>query len=110
LTTLATIEGHTDNIPIHTYQFASNWELSTQRAINTWNAIAEAAPGLGELKNKQNQYLFSCSGYADTRPVDSNKTDKGRKNNRRIDLRFSMTPPSREEANIIKDIRDQLVQ
>jgi len=104
------IEGHTDNIPIYTYRFASNWELSTQRAINTWNAIAETAPGLSELKNKQNQYLFSCSGYADTRPVDSNEINEGRKNNRRIDLRFTMTPPLKEEATIIKDIRQQLEQ
>lgn len=104
------IEGHTDNIPIHTYRFASNWELSTQRAINTWNEIVAVAPDLSQLKNAQNHYLFSCSGYADSRPVDTNETAEGRKNNRRIDLRFSMTPPSKEEANIIKDIRERINQ
>ncbi|MFZ5688026.1 MAG: OmpA/MotB family protein [Bacillota bacterium] len=104
------IEGHTDNIPINTPRFASNWELSTQRAINTWNTLAQTTPELCELKNRQEQYIFSCSGYADTRPIrpNSNETTEGRKENRRIDLRFTMTPPSREEAGIIKEVRRQL--
>lgn len=104
------IEGHTDNVPIKTDIYASNWELSTQRAINTWNAITKAAPGLLELKNTQNQYIFSCSGYADTRPISTNDTIEGRQENRRIDLRFSMTPPSKDEINIIKQIKRDLAQ
>lgn len=103
------IEGHTDNVPIHTAQFASNWELSTQRAINTWRLFIEITPQLAELKNNKGEPLFSCSGYADTRPVRSNETVEGRRENRRIDLRFSMTPPQGEEENtVIKEIEEDL--
>lgn len=104
------IEGHTDNVPIHNYRFASNWELSTQRAINTWKAVLEAEPDLKGLKNKNGEPLFSCSGYADTRPVRSNETPEGRRENRRIDFRFSMTPPSKDEPDLIKDVRGELAQ
>lgn len=89
------IEGHTDNRPISTSRFPSNWELSTQRAINTWRAMQKVRPELGELKNKSGKPLFSCSGYADTRPIARNDTPEGRRLNRRIDLRFTMTPPEK---------------
>ncbi|RKO66650.1 OmpA/MotB family protein [Desulfofundulus salinus] len=91
------IEGHTDNAPISTPRYPSNWELSTQRAINTWNAMQKVCPELGNLTNKSGQPLFSCSGYADTRPIASNDTVEGRRANRRIDLRLTMTPPGKPE-------------
>lgn len=87
------IEGHTDNIPINTPRFPSNWELSTQRAINTWRAMQAVCPELKDLTNREGQKLFSCSGYADTRPAESNETEEGRRRNRRIDLRITMVPP-----------------
>jgi len=102
------IEGHTDNIPIHTTRFQSNWELSTQRAINTWRALLKIIPELENLKNRNNEPLFTCSGYADTRPVASNDTPEGRKENRRIDFRFSMTTPRIEEKPLIKKIKEKL--
>jgi flagellar motor protein MotB len=106
------IEGHTDNTPIGRElraRFPSNWELSTQRAINTWRAIFKASLKLENLKNKKREPLFSCSGYADTRPVSSNDTVEGRMKNRRIDLRFSMTPPRKEkEPAAIQEIRQRL--
>ena len=40
------VEGHTDSRPIRTKEFASNWELSTQRAINAWGALKNETPGL----------------------------------------------------------------
>ena len=100
------IEGHTDSDPIYGGRYASNWELSTQRAINTWNVMrAGKNKELSELKNKvpivysngkkDFEYMFSCSGYADTRPIAENTVD-GKKRNRRIDIRFTMTPPSQE--------------
>lgn len=89
------IEGHTDNMPINTPSFPSNWELSTQRAINTWQAMQKISPELGSLTNKNGQPLFSCSGYADTRPIASNDSEEGRSRNRRIDLRFTMVPPEK---------------
>lgn len=102
------IEGHTDNIPIHTTSFPSNWELSTQRAINTWRALLKITPELERLKNRNKEPLFSCSGYADTRPVASNDTPEGRRENRRIDFRFAMTTPRIEEKPLIKKIKEKL--
>ena len=72
------IEGHTDNVPIHTGLFNSNWELSTARAT----AMAELfidryhlAPG-----------RLSAAGYAEYHPVASNDTEDGRAQNRRVDV------------------------
>lgn len=87
------IEGHTDNVPISTPRYPSNWELSTQRAINTWRALQKACPELDTLVNKRGQPLFSCSGYAETRPAVPNDTEENRRVNRRIDLRFTISPP-----------------
>jgi chemotaxis protein MotB len=72
------IEGHTDNVPIHTGQFESNWELSTTRATRMAKIFIE-------------QYHFlpgrlSASGYAEFHPVDSNATAEGRSQNRRVDI------------------------
>ena len=101
------IEGHTDNVPIHK-PFHSNWELSTQRAINTWRQLLKVSPELMELENENKEPLFSCSGYADTRPVASNATAEGRRENRRIDFRFSMVPPHIEEGSLIEKIKKRL--
>ncbi len=82
-TTLATtpydirIEGHTDNVPIHTEQFDSNWELSTTRATRLTRIF---------VANNFGPYRMSASGYAEFHPVASNDTAKGRGQNRRIDI------------------------
>jgi chemotaxis protein MotB len=72
------IEGHTDNIPIHNDQFASNWELSTARATN----IARLLLALNAMPADR----LSASGYAEFHPVASNETPEGRSQNRRVDL------------------------
>ena len=72
------IEGHTDNVPIHTAQFSSNWELSTTRA--TW-----LAEWLIVRKKFQPQRL-AASGYAEFHPVAANDTPEGRGRNRRVDI------------------------
>lgn len=91
------IEGHTDNVPIHNEFFQSNWELSTQRAINTWNLMRNDVPEFNWLVNPRGEPIFSCSGYAETRPVRENGLDPnseaGWAANRRIDIRFVMMPP-----------------
>lgn len=98
------VEGHTDNAPINTPEFPSNWELSTKRAINTWLTLSKIST-LPALKNKKGEMLFSCSGYAETRPASSNATEETRQDNRRIDLRFTLTPPTKDEAGVIKAVR-----
>lgn len=72
------IEGHTDNTPIHTGHFDSNWELSAARATG----IARILLNLHVLTPDR----LSAAGYAEFHPVDSNATPEGRANNRRVDL------------------------
>lgn len=73
-----TVTGHTDNRPIKTSQYPSNWHLSSERALNFMTEL---------LKNgKLNPQLFSFTGYGEYRPVDSNKTEDGRAKNRRVEV------------------------
>jgi chemotaxis protein MotB len=72
------IEGHTDNIPIHTAEFDSNWELSSARATH----IARLFLDLKAIPPER----LSAAGYAEYHPVASNATTDGRAENRRVDL------------------------
>lgn len=72
------IEGHTDNVPIHTAQITSNWELSTSRSTELVRLLIQ-------------RYRFaptrlSAAGYAEYHPIASNATAQGRAQNRRVDL------------------------
>lgn len=71
------VEGHTDNRPISSIQFPSNWELSSGRATTVTRHLIDR--GLDPIK-------LRAVGYADTRPLDSNATRKGRMRNRRVSL------------------------
>lgn len=89
------IEGHTDNVPVDSFRGGRRWtnmELSAQRAINTFLAMNTSA-GVGSLKNSSNRYLFSYSGYAEQRPIASNDSIDGRKQNRRIEFFFALASP-----------------
>jgi chemotaxis protein MotB len=72
------VEGHTDDMPIHTAQFKSNWELSTARATEVVALLIERY-GLDPMH-------VSAAGYSQYRPAASNETEEGRKINRRVDL------------------------
>ncbi len=72
------IEGHTDNIPIHTAEFDSNWELSSARATR----IARIFIDLKAISPEK----ISAAGYAEFHPVTSNDSAEGRAQNRRVDL------------------------
>jgi chemotaxis protein MotB len=72
------IEGHTDNIPIHTVEFDSNWELSSARATR----IARLFLDMRALPADR----LSAAGYAEFHPVASNDAPEGRAQNRRVDL------------------------
>lgn len=72
------VEGHTDNVPIHTLQFATNWELSTARASAIARFIIE--------KGRFDPALLSAAGYAEFHPVAKNDTEAGRTENRRVDI------------------------
>ena len=72
------IEGHTDNVPIHTAQFATNWELSTARATAIARLLLERGP--------IDPANLSAAGYAEFHPVADNSTAAGRAQNRRVDI------------------------
>ncbi|MCB0408483.1 MAG: flagellar motor protein MotB [Bdellovibrionales bacterium] len=71
------VEGHTDNVPIKTAQFPSNWELASQRATNVVREMLTAG---------MPQERISVASFAETRPVASNDTAEGRQLNRRIEI------------------------
>jgi len=72
------VEGHTDDVRIHNSRYKSNWELSTARATEVVALLVERYG----FDPKQ----ISAAGYSQYRPVASNKTEDGRKTNRRVDL------------------------
>jgi len=71
------VAGHTDNVPIKTHKFRSNWELSTQRAVEVTRLLVE-----GGMKPSQ----LGAAGYADFDPAAANDTPDGQKQNRRIEI------------------------
>lgn len=72
------IEGHTDNIPISTNEFHSNWQLSSIRASNVVEFLATNCEISGEK--------LSSIGYGEYRPIANNNTEAGRAKNRRVDI------------------------
>jgi chemotaxis protein MotB len=72
------VEGHTDNVPIHTALFQSNWELSTARATEIIRILL-TREGIGPGR-------LSAAGYAEFHPIADNATDDGRRLNRRVDI------------------------
>ena len=73
------ITGHTDNVPIKTNEFDSNWELSVMRAVNF---MKEVVAGNQELDSK----YFSVKGFGEFNPIASNDTEEGRAKNRRVEV------------------------
>jgi chemotaxis protein MotB len=72
------VEGHTDNVPISNFRFPSNWELSTARATAMVSYLMSSSGLRPEL--------LSATGYAEYRPSESNDTEMGRAQNRRVDI------------------------
>lgn len=86
------VEGHTDNLPINTAKFPSNWELSVIRSTNVVHILQHDGISPDRL---------SAAGYGEFRPISSNDTDAGRGKNRRIDLiilrtKYDLTEPSKQ--------------
>jgi chemotaxis protein MotB len=74
-----TIEGHTDDVPISTRDFQSNWELSSQRAINVLNALQAAG---------MERERMSARAWAETRPLETQgNLEQRRSANRRVVIR-----------------------
>lgn len=73
------VDGHTDNIPINTKKYSSNWELSTARSISVVNYL---------IKTGLNPKHLVAAGFAEYHPITHNKTIKARKQNRRIEFKL----------------------
>ncbi|MGG3030305.1 MULTISPECIES: flagellar motor protein MotS [Bacillus] len=72
------VEGHTDSRNISTYRYPSNWELSAARA----SGVIQYFTSKEKLPSKR----FIAVGYADTKPVEDNKTNEHMKENRRVEI------------------------
>jgi DNA-binding response OmpR family regulator/outer membrane protein OmpA-like peptidoglycan-associated protein len=72
------IEGHTDNVPIHTAQMTSNWELSTARSTELVRLLI--------VRYRFSPIRLSAAGYAEYHPIASNQNAQGRAQNRRVDV------------------------
>lgn len=77
------VEGHTDNLPIQTERFPSNWELSASRASSVVRYLQ-----LADIEATR----LSATGYADTRPIADNADERGRASNRRVELVMRTEP------------------
>ena len=79
------VAGHSDNTPVRGGRFHSNWELSTARAASVVESLITL--GIPAIR-------LHATGYADTRPIEDNRTAEGRAKNRRVEFIIQIrTPP-----------------
>lgn len=85
------VEGHTDNVPLGRGPFATNWELSTARALAVVRLLQESGVEPTRL---------AAAGYGEYQPIASNDTPEGRSENRRIEIVLAPAeaPPAVEGA------------
>lgn len=88
------IAGHTDNVPIKSARFPSNWHLSTARSVTVATFLADH--GVPAVR-------LSAAGYADTQPAASNDTPEGRQQNRRIEI---VLMPNLDELPDLSQLKD----
>ena len=98
------VEGHTDNLPIRTAKFRSNWDLSAARALEVAHALFESG-AIGQDR-------FAVTGAADTKPLVANDTPEGRARNRRVEIIVQPTlgPELTKEIQKFKDAVSPLPQ
>jgi chemotaxis protein MotB len=72
------VQGHSDDIPIRTSRFRSNWELSSSRAVSVAHELMLG----GDISSRR----FQISGYADTQPLVPNNSSENRARNRRVEI------------------------
>ncbi len=107
------VSGHTDNVPINTYRFRSNWELSSSRAVSVLHVLS-TADALGAKH-------FKIAAFAETKPVASNDTWDGRANNRRVEIMMDYSEEPKKhvfepldnetagvEAEVMSEVTDEV--
>lgn len=91
-----TVEGHTDDIPIRTSRFYSNWDLSAARAA----AVANALLAVEEVEPTR----LAVKGLADTKPRVSNDTAESRAKNRRVEIIVDLSGPLQEQEFELREL------
>lgn len=86
------VAGHTDNIPIKSAKFKSNWELSTARAVEVTKLM---------IGDGMDAKRLSAAGFADEMPIGDNATEEGRRANRRIEI---VVQPNIEDLPAMDDL------
>jgi len=72
------VQGHTDNIPISTSRYRSNWELSSSRAVSVAHELMKG--------DEINDRRFEIAGFSDTKPLVANDSRDNRARNRRVEI------------------------
>lgn len=72
------VEGHTDDVPMSSYRYPSNWELSGARASSVVRLLVD--------ENNLDEDRFSIAGYSDTKPLVPNDSASNRSKNRRVEI------------------------
>ena len=85
------VEGHTDNVPINTFAYPSNWDLSAARSV----AVVRRMLDIAALTPTR----VTASGFADTRPLANNSSTDGRARNRRVEI--VVKQPMNNDSNFI---------
>ncbi len=92
------VAGHTDNVPIRTRQFPSNWELATARAVSVVKFLQESGVKPTHM---------SASGYAEFQPAANNNTMEGKAENRRIEI---VLMPNLDELPDLTEIQGEITE
>jgi len=91
------IEGHTDNVPINTARYGSNWDLSAARSVAVAERLLEG-PRMDPIR-------LTISGHADTRPQAPNQSWEGRAQNRRVEV-IVKQPLNESQSTLIREMRE----
>jgi chemotaxis protein MotB len=92
------VEGHTDDVPINTFAYPSNWDLSSARSVAVVRRMLDISP----LRPTR----ITASGFADTRPQAINTSAEGRARNRRVEI--VVKQPLDDESNNLLNTLDSV--
>lgn len=109
------LEGHTDATGVADPELRdrSNWQLSTERASNTYREILTNQPELRQFRNRRGEQILSVAGYSSTRPIAVADDKESWARNRRIDLRFVMDAETKygiDDIRAIKTLNEEIRQ
>ncbi len=96
------VEGHTDNTPIRSNQFRSNWDLSALRAVSVAQELF--------IENVLDSTRFSVTGFAATQPLAANDSPQNRERNRRVEIviRQAIDPDLQQQIDVLKNVDPEL--